>query len=104
MLQLVESLSLSSGAACVAVLSASIGFALGALQSRGIAYGTAVVLALAIAVLVYWSPVLLGAQSAEYGSWFPVFLAYWFPAGAIAAVAAVFLRRKLFNHAPAPHA
>jgi lipopolysaccharide export LptBFGC system permease protein LptF len=95
MLQLVEALNLGSGAAVVAVLSAIAGLVCAGARSPRAAYLGAVGSAFVLACLLYWSPVLLGATSSEFGSWFPVFLAYWFPAGACAAGAAVFLRRRL---------
>ena len=104
MLALVQSLTLGSGAACVAVISAFVGLAFATVRSNGIAYTAAVASGFLIASVVYWLPVLLGAQSAEFRSWYPIFLAYWFPAGASAAAAAVFLRRKFFKNAANPHA
>ena len=103
MLQLIQSLSLASGAVCVAVLSALAGLALG-VASRRVAFAASAAAAFGISSLVYWAPVLVGAPSGEYLAWFPLFLLCWFPVGVCSAIAAVVLRQKILKRLSAPRA
>jgi hypothetical protein len=44
-----------------------------------------------IANVLYWSPVMLGADSLEYGSWAPLFVIPWYLAGALSSALIVFV-------------
>jgi hypothetical protein len=91
MRNLLESLSLGSGAAVVAVLSAGIVW----LLCRGCAPPLrkfwAVVVPFLVACCLYWSPVWLGADPSEYHAWAAIGIGAWFVAGALASGAVVFM-------------
>src|SRR6185436_13754080 len=78
----IESLSLGSGAALVAV-SALLAVAISFARPAIIRWLSAVVVPLVLSFCLYQMPVWLGADSSEYFSWEFLVLGTWFLAGAI---------------------
>jgi len=87
----IESLSIGSGAAVIAALSAVAGCLLGRIRSVGIRWSAAVVLPLVFSYCLYWLPVWLGADRSEYSSWEVLFVGIWFLAGVVASSVAIFI-------------
>lgn len=94
MLGALTSLSLSSGAAVVAVVSALLAFAWVRCRSAAAAWGLGLTAPLGVAFVLYWAPVWVGEGSSEYSSWAPLFIAPWYLAGATASVLVMALVRK----------
>lgn len=88
MKELVESLSLWSGAFLVAIVSGALVWILAAAFPR-LRRLWAVVVPLVIASCLYWSPVWLGSDPSEYGAWVFVVIPPWFLAGVIASVTVI---------------
>jgi hypothetical protein len=80
MRDLVESLSLGSGAIVVVLLS--VGFVWLLCSKVSVRWGAlwAVIVPLFVAYSLYWLPVWLGADSSEYGVW-EFIIVLWFFAG-----------------------
>jgi hypothetical protein len=90
---LVDSLSIWSGALVVAVVSGTVvwllAWMLPALRKLWV-----VIVPLIVAFCLYWYPVWLGADPSEYHAWALVFIVPWFLAGAIPAAAIVHILHK----------
>jgi hypothetical protein len=93
-LNFVESLSIQSGAAVVALVSAVCAIGWTYLESRSLTWTTSLVTPIVIAVALYWTPVLLGAPSTEYSGWAAMFVVPWYVAGAAASALVVALRTR----------
>jgi hypothetical protein len=91
-----NSLSLGSGAAIVAVCSALLAWPLCYVRQAIFRWLGAVAVPFLLAYGLYWSPVWLGADPSEYFSWAFLFIGKWFLAGAVASllVVIVFRRRR----------
>ena len=95
MRDLIESLSLFSGAVVVALASTAVVWLLCSLVS-GASRSLFIYLApLVLAYCIYWLPVWLGSDGSEYAPWQALCVGTWFVAGAIpsALVTAIFRRR-----------
>jgi hypothetical protein len=100
---LVESLSLGSGAAVVAIFSAGIVWLLCSVCPESLYKVWAVIVPFALAYCLYWSPTWLTDGSefdralirSEYHIWAFLVIGVWFLAGAIPSAAiAVMLRKR----------
>jgi hypothetical protein len=91
--ELVDSLSIWSGALVVALVS---GMAVGLLAWMFPRWRKlwVVIVPFTVAVCLYWSPVWLGADPSEYHAWALVFILPWFLTGAIPSAAIVRLLQK----------
>ena len=91
MREMLQSLSLTSGAVVLAVVCGLIAYV--ASRATSLKAG-AVVGVLASGVLsfsLYWAPVWLGAAAAEYSAWAVLIIGVWFIAGVVGAVGACLL-------------
>jgi hypothetical protein len=97
----IESLSLGSGAALIAVLSALLAWPLCYVRPAWVRWFLAAAVSLVISGCIYWLPVWLGADSSEYSSWAVLCIGAWFLAGAIssALVILIFDRCHAKRHA-----
>jgi hypothetical protein len=86
MKELVDSLSIWSGALVVAVVSGAVVWLL-ASMFPALRKLWVVIVPFTVAFCLYWSPVWLGADPSEYHAWALVFIVPWFLAGAIPAAA-----------------
>ena len=86
-----ESLSLSSGAALIAVCSAVLVWPLCHVRPVVFRWLGTVAVPLILASCLYWLPVWLGANPSEYSSWEFLIVGAWFLAGAIPSVAVVLI-------------
>ena len=90
MKELLESLSLGSGSAVVAVCSAALAWPLSRVRPVIVRWLGAVVAPFALAYLLYWSPVWLGSSDvAQYSAWQFLVVGVWFLAGVTAAVVVI---------------
>ena len=90
MKDLIQSLSLGSGAAVVAACSAVLAWPLRYVRPLLFRWLGAVALPFVLAVGLYWSPVwLFRADPSEYFSWAGLFIIPWFLAGAVSSVVVV---------------
>ena len=90
MKELLESLSLGSGAAVVAVCSAALAWPLCRVRPVILRWLGAVAVPFALAYVLYWSPVWLGSSDIEYSAWQFLVMGVWFLAGVIASVVVIF--------------
>jgi hypothetical protein len=81
-----ESLSLSSGAALIAVVSAGLAWLIGRVRSAAVRWCSAVLMPLALSYCCYWMPVWLGGGGDQHSSWTPLVVGVWFLAGLIVSV------------------
>ena len=80
---LVESLSLSSSAVLIAVLSVSVVWLLCFILPAAFGSLWVVIVPLILAYFLYWLPVWLGADSSEYRAWAVLGVGAWFLSEAI---------------------
>ena len=103
MLDLLQSLSIESGALIIACASAvcAIVWARIALWSLkwSLALGTPAVLS----YVLYWSPVWLGANPSEYSGWAPLLISTWFTAGVIPSVVVIVFAKAATHENAVPH-
>jgi hypothetical protein len=98
MKELIGSLSLGSGAVVVAILSLVISLGIGRLRFKKIKWLLALTMPFIIANVIYWYPVMLGADSSEYSIWAPLFIISWYLAGSLAsALSVVVINRRQLN-------
>ena len=90
----VESLSLSSGAIVIAVLSAVVVWLLCSVGSPELRTLWAIVVPFILAFCLYWSPVWLGADAVEYHAWAFAFIIPWFIAGVVPSALVVHILQK----------
>jgi len=93
MKDLLDSLSIWSGAFVVAVVSGTVVWLL-AWMFPALRKLWVVIVPFAVAFCLYWSPVWLGNDPSEYHAWAGVFIVPWFLAGAIPAAAIVYILQK----------
>jgi hypothetical protein len=94
MREALESLSVWSGGAVVSVVSAAMVWLLCSLGPAALRKLWIVIAPIAVSFCLYWSPVWLGADSAEYSAWAFAFMLPWFVAGAIPSAVIVRLFEK----------
>ena len=91
MKELLESLSLGSGAAVVAVCSAALAWPLCRVRPVILRWLGAVAVPFALASVLYRSPVWLGSSDvAQYSAWQFLVVGVWFLAGVMASVVVIF--------------
>ena len=92
---LLESLSLTSGALLVAVVSAAAIWILSTLLPKILRWIWVVLVPFALAYCLYWLPVWLGSDDVpQYGAWAFVVIPIWFVAGVIASALTVLVLPK----------
>lgn len=94
MKNLLESLSLGSGAAIVAVASVLLASIWHWVAKGKATWLVALLLPFLLSFSLYWSPVWLGANPSEYSSWELLFVGAWFLAGAVPSVLMVLIFRR----------
>jgi uncharacterized membrane protein YfcA len=95
MKQLLESLSLGSGAAVVAICSATLAWFFSHVRSTPVRYAFGVLGPLALSVLLYQLPVWLGADDkAQYSTWLSVVIPVWSLAGIVSSVLVLIALRR----------
>jgi hypothetical protein len=95
MREIMNSLSLESGALVVAVASSVMAVAWARIRTTALKWLLALCMPLVLANCLYWSSVWLGALPYEYATWAPLFILPWYAAGTVAsAVVVFFLTRK----------
>ncbi len=94
MFDLVQSLTLRSGAVVVALMSAILAFVWARLPSTAPRWLLALSSPFVIAYSLYWLPVWRGASPSEYSTWAPLFIAPWYVAGAIMSSLVIYLDRR----------
>ncbi len=96
-----ESLSLTSGAIIVALSSAALVCLFSSLLPKRLNWFWVVIVPLALAHILYWSPVWLGADRSEYTTWAGLCVGTWLIAGAVpSAVIILILRKRNSSKAP----
>ena len=85
MKELVDSLSLGTGAIVVAALSAAVVWLLCSVLPAALRSLWVYAVPLMLAYSLYWLPVWLGNDPSEYGAWQLIVIGPWFIAGAIAS-------------------
>jgi amino acid permease len=103
MLNIVNSLSVGTGALVVMVLSAALALPAQFIASRPVRYVTAIVVAFAVAYLLYWSPAWLGGDKSEFSGWAFAFIPIWFIAGCVGSVVVTWLLERRTAHGQAKH-
>ena len=93
MRQLIESLSLGSGAILVAILSLAIVWLLSSVAPKPLRTLWAVIVPFVLAYCLYWSPVWFGADPSEYGVW-KFIIGVWFFAGFFPSAVLVLILQK----------
>jgi uncharacterized membrane protein len=87
MRELLDSLSLGSGAALVAVFSAALVWPLCYVRPVTLRWLATLVVPFALAYILYWAPVWLGSNDvAQYSAWQFLVVGAWFLAGAASSV------------------
>jgi len=84
MVKLIQSLSLSSGAVLIAIVSSATVWLLGQVSPSRLRKLWIVIVPAVLAYCLYWSPVwFAGEPGSEYSTWQFAFYIPWFLAGAI---------------------
>jgi hypothetical protein len=91
---LVESLSLGSGAALIAVLSLGAVWFLCSILPLALRWLWVVIVPFIFAYSLYWLPVWLGSDPSEYSAWATLGVGTWFLSGAIPSAVLVQVLRK----------
>ena len=78
-----ESLSLYSGAAVVAVSSALLAWPVSFVRPVILRWAGALTVPFALAYVLYWSPIWLGGNTDQHSLWEPLFVGAWFLAGVV---------------------
>ena len=91
----IQSLSLTSGAILLAIVSAAVVWLLCSVFPVSVRKLWVVIVPLVLAYCLYWSPVwFFGEPSSEYHNWMFAFLVPWFLAGAIPSAVVVRILKK----------
>ncbi len=93
MRNIVESLSLVSGAVLIAILSTGIVWLLSFVLPAGLRWLSVVLVPFILSYCIYWSPAWLGADPVEYHVWAGLFIFLWFLSGVFPSAVVVFLLR-----------
>jgi hypothetical protein len=91
MFDLVQSLTLPSGAVVVGLASALLAFVWVRLPTPTLRWLLALIVPLVISYSLYWLPVWRGVSSSEYSTWAPSFIAPWHAVGAVMSSLVVFV-------------
>ena len=104
MLDLLNSLSLETGAAIIAVAAAICAVAWAQVTTWQLRWGLAIGTPAIFANALYWSPEWLGANSDQAWSWSIIAIGVWFLAGALSsALVTHLLHKPVGNRNAAPH-
>lgn len=96
MRDIINSLSLGSGALVVAIISGLMAVGLSRIKSKKIVWVTGIIVPFLIAHLLYWAPIYFyGSNPSEYSSWSGIFITPWYAAGLIISILVFFITRKL---------
>jgi hypothetical protein len=96
----IESLSVDSGAALVAIISALLAAIIGFVRPAIVRWLSVVVVPFVVSFCLYRLPVWLGADSSEYSSWQFLVVGVWFLAGMIPSALVIFtIGRYAKSHA-----
>lgn len=98
MLEIVNRLSVESGAVVVAVVSALMAIIWLRCTSQRLAWLLALLAPFVVASSLYSVPVWRGADPLEFAAWAPLFIGPWYLAGAVASSFVVFLGVVLRRH------
>ena len=94
MRNVIESLSLVSGAAVVAVVSVLLTLVLSRYVRGRMVCSLPLGVPLVVSYSLYWSPVWMGANDeAQFGAWAVLFIVPWYLAGAVTSAFVVLLFR-----------
>jgi hypothetical protein len=91
---LIESLSLGSGAALIAIFSALLAWPLCYVRPTLARWVGAILVPFVLSYCLYWSPVWLGGNPDQASSWALLFIGSWFLAGAIPSAVVVLILGK----------
>jgi hypothetical protein len=91
MLDLLNSLSLKSGAVIVVIASILLSIALVRVHLKPLKWVLALGAPFLFAYCLYWAPVWLGGSSEQYHIWAPLFILPWSVAGALASSLVILL-------------
>lgn len=91
---LIDSLSLTSGAVVLSIVSALFVWLLCLVSPTPVWKLWAGIVPLAFAYCLYWTPVWLGNDPSEYSAWQFVVIVPWFIAGVISSSIVVFFCRR----------
>jgi hypothetical protein len=94
MRELLDSLSLGSGALLVAVVSGVMAIWCARLSAASL-WLLSLIVPFLLAVALYWSPVFLGANAADFSSWAPLVVGVWFLSGFVAFASVTYWVRIL---------
>jgi hypothetical protein len=98
MAELLDSLSLQTGALVVALTSAVVGVLVAWIAPRKVAAGLAIAVPIALAYCLYWSPVWLGGHnSAEYSTWVLFVVGVWSIVGLATSLMLYFIARVVIR-------
>ncbi len=97
MKEIINSLSVETGALVVAILSMVLSYGICRLKLKKFKWSINLSMPFIVANLLYWSPVFFGAESSQYATWAPLFIVYWFIAGAIASILVMLFNRNKIN-------
>ena len=98
MREMLQSLSLTSGAIVLAAISGFVAYLTSGARNLKAGAIVGVLVSGVLSYSLYWAPVWLGANGAEYSSWALLVVAAWFIAGVAGAFAACFLLRWRRDH------
>jgi hypothetical protein len=85
MKEIIESLSLESGAVFVAIVSAIVTVGMNRIFNLKFKWAIILSIPFFVANALYWSPVLLGSNSSEYAAWAPLFIIPWYVVGMLSS-------------------
>jgi hypothetical protein len=94
MKEVIESLSIGSGALVVAPLSIAVVWLLCSVAPKSLRSLWAVIVPFLFAYSLYWSPVWLGADPSEYGAWAVLGVGAWFFAGFFPSAVLILILQK----------
>jgi hypothetical protein len=89
-----ESLSLGSGAAAIAIVSAVAALFIGHIRFAVVRWCAAVLMPFVFSYCCYWMPVWLGGSQDQYSSWEFLVVGAWFLAGLFASVVVMLIVRR----------
>lgn len=93
MLEYMKSLSLVSTALMVAILVPVVSLLWSYMRKSSFSLVAATAISVVLSCLLYWFPVILGADSSEYWSWAPLVIGVCSAAGIISSLMIVFILR-----------
>lgn len=103
MLELIESLSLVSGAFIIVGVSIALAFVWARITNVVARWVAAFGAPFLLSYCLYWSPVWLGASRTEYSAWAGVVIVSWFLFGGSASAIITYIVKR-HNHARGKHA